>query len=53
MRKNNKLTVRIEGGLNVAEEIKASVEKAVEEAIAEASKKYYRTINVNLSLEIE
>lgn len=51
--KKEKLQVKTEAEFDVKTTIKQEVEKAVQAAINECSKKYYRTITVDVNICVE
>lgn len=51
--KKEKISVKTEAEFDVKETIKSEVEKAVQGAINECSKKYYRAISVDVSIVVE
>ena len=51
--KKELLTVQTEAEFDVEEKIKSEVEQAVQIAINECSKKYYRTITANIHVNVK
>lgn len=53
MKKSIKTAVKVQSEFDVKEAITRRIEKVVEDEINKASKEYYRTISVNVNIEVE